>query len=458
MTYQEFLKKKELQTITAGFKVDPETLNPNLFDFQRDIVAWALQKGRAAILIGCGNGKTIIQLEWANQIVKRTGGKALIFAPLSVVHQTANEAVKFDIGTVNICRKQEDVNDGINITNYEMMEHFDMSAFEAVVLDESSILKSYTSQTQGWMVENCACVPYRLLCTATIAPNNYAEIATSCEFLGIMSRTEMLATYFVHDSGKTSEWRLKGWGQNKFWEWMATWAIYFDNPKELGYDVDGYDLPPLNIHKIITKSEPKEYEMFAQVAETLEERRLARKESIEDRTDTASSLANESDDIWLMWVDYNDESAVLHKKTNDSVEVKGSDSPEYKSQASIDFADGKIHALVSKSSIFGFGSNFQSCSHMIFCGLSDSFERYYQAIRRCWRFGQEKPVEVYIILSERELAILENIQKKQKQMDVMQKQMTSLMRDVTLSEIKHTTRITEEYKPRERMELPKWIA
>lgn len=458
MDYKEFLKQKELQTIQAGFDVDKETLNHYMFPFQKDITSWALKKGRCAILIGCGLGKSLCQLEWANQICKKHNRNVLIVAPLSVVKQTAREAEKFKIETpVHVCRTQEDVKDGINITNYEMADKFDADSFIAVVLDESSILKSFTSKTTIEFTEKFERMPYKLLCSATIAPNDFTEIGTSCEFLGIMSRTEMLATYFIHDGGKTSDWRLKKAGISKFWEWFATWAICFNNPNELGYQIEGYDLPALNMKNIITKSEVGEYELFAKVAETLQERREARKESMEDRTDTAKELVMNDESQWLLWVDYNDESAMLHKKIDGSVEVKGSDDPEYKANASIDFASGKIRCLVSKPSIFGFGSNFQSCHNMIFCGLSDSYERFYQAVRRCWRFGQDHEVNVYIILSEREMSILDNIKRKEKQMEEMQHQMTSLMKEVTLAEIQHTTRITTDYKPDEDMEVPAWI-
>jgi hypothetical protein len=396
-------------------------------------------------------------LMWAYCVHKKTGGKVLIISPLSVVSQTAREAEKFNICHVTVCRTQEDVKDGLNITNYEMVEHFRASEFVAVVLDESSILKSFTSKTTLDFTDRFHRTPYKLLCTATIAPNDYTEIGTSCEFLGIMSRTEMLATYFVHDGGKTSDWRLKKAGVSKFWEWFATWAIYFNSPADLGYSVEGYDLPALNIKTILTKSEVNDYEMFVRVAETLQERREARKESMEDRTDKALELTETDNGQWLIWVDYNDESELLRKKIADCVEIKGSDEPERKAQASIDFANGDIRCLVSKASIFGFGSNFQGCHNEIFCGLSDSYERFYQAVRRCWRFGQTEEVNVYIILSEKEVSILENIKRKQAQMDEMQKQMTSLMKEITLSEIKHTTRITTTYKPEVTFQKPSFL-
>ena len=457
MNYKEFLKQKELQTIEAGFDADESLLTESMFDFQRDIVRWACKKGKAAVLIGTGLGKTICQLSWAYQVYKKTGKNVLIIAPLSVTTQTANEAKRFNIGEVHLCRTQDDVKPGLNITNYEMVNHFDTGSFIGVVLDESSCIKDFTARTTVEFTQKFSRTPYKLLCSASICPNDYSEIGTSCEFLGIMSRTEMLATYFIHDGGKTSDWRLKRAGVSKFWEWFATWAIAFNNPNELGYEIEGYNLPPLNIHTVVTQSELKDYELVVRVAETLSERREARKESMDDRTDKAVELVNSNDDQWLLWVDYNDESEMLHKKISGSVEVQGKDTPEYKAEMSMKFANGEIKALVSKSSIFGYGLNLQSCHQQIFCGLSDSWERFFQAIRRCWRFGQKKPVDVYIILSERELSVLDNIKRKEKQNEEMQKQMTALMKEVTLSEIKHTTRITTDYKPEKEYVVPSFL-
>lgn len=428
-----------------------------MFDFQRDIVNWACKKGKAAILIGTGLGKSICQLSWAYQVYRHTGRNVLILAPLSVTTQTKNEATKFGIKDVHVCRTQDDVKNGINITNYEMINHFDVESFVGVVLDESSCIKDFTAKTTVEFIKKFHWTPYKLLCSASVCPNDYTEIGTSCEFLGIMSRTEMLATYFVHDGGKTSDWRLKKAGVKKFWEWFATWAICFNNPNELGYDVEGYNLPPLNIHTIFTKSEIGDYELVVRAAETLSERREARKESMDDRTNKCVELVNSNNDQWLCWVDYNDESEMLHRKLKNSVEVQGKDSPEYKAEMSLKFANGEIKQLVTKSSIFGFGLNLQGCHQQIFCGLSDSWERFYQAIRRCWRFGQTKPVDVYIILSEREVNVLENIKRKEEQNAEMQHQMTALMKEVTLSEIKHTTRITTDYKPDKEFVLPSFL-
>lgn len=457
MTYQEFLKTKELETIKAGFDVNRADLNEQLFPFQADIVLWAIKKGKAAIFSDCGTGKTAMQLEYAKQIHKHTGGRALIIAPLSVVGQTKKEGVKFGID-VNVCRTSADVVDGINITNYEMLEHFDADAFQCVILDESSILKSFTSATRNLLIDMFEHTPYKLCCTASPAPNDHTEFGSTVEFLGIMTRTEMLATYFIHDGSNTSAWRLKGYGEKKFWEWVATWAVCVRNPADLGYSSDGYQLPELIINKCVIESKPGDYEFIAHRAETLSERREARKESMDDRVKAARDLVDGSDESWIVWCDYNAESAALAKAIVDSSEVVGSDSPEYKAQTALDFADGKIKALISKPSIYGFGMNFQNCHNMIFCGISDSYEQFYQAIRRCWRYGQAHDVNVYIITSEKEMNVLENIERKQALMDTMQSNMIALMHDVTMSEIKHTTRITTEYKPNVDLEVAQWIA
>lgn len=446
MTYEEFLKTKDLERIEAGFDIPKSKLNKALFPFQRDIVSWALKKGKCAIFSDCGTGKTLMQMEFANQVCKHSKGNALIIAPLAVVEQTKKEGEKFGIA-INVCRTQDDVKKGVNITNYEMLEHFTATAFTAVILDESSILKSFTSSTRDLLIDMFQKTPYRLACTATPSPNDHSELGNHAEFLGIMSRTEMLATYFIHDGSNTSAWRLKGYGEKKFWEWVATWAVCVRNPSDLGYSSEGYTLPELNIIEHITASEPEEYELVARRAETLSERREARKESMTDRINEAKELVSSSDDCWLVWCDYNTESESLHKAILDSVEVRGSDSPEHKAKTAIDFANNKIKALVSKPSIYGFGMNFQNCHEIIFCGLSDSYEQFYQAVRRCWRYGQTHAVNVHIIMSEAELNVLDNIKKKQSQMDALQENMIALMRDVTMSEIKHTTRIVAEYIP-----------
>lgn len=456
MTYQEFIKSKEIESINAGIKFDPGELNNCLFPYQRDIVSWALTKGRAAIFSDCGTGKTIMQLSWMDTICKHTGGKGLILCPLSVAEQTRKEGEKFGIRS-RVCRSQDEISTGINITNYEILDHFDPDAFTCVVLDESSILKSFTSATRNMLIDAFVHTPYKLCCTATPAPNDHSELGNTVEFLGIMSRTEMLATYFIHDGSDTSKWRLKGYGEKKFWEFVATWAVCVRSPADLGYSNDGFVLPKLNLIEHIVESKASEDLLVSKLAETLSERREARRDSMIDRVSIANTLTQSNDEKWIVWCDLNAESAALHKAITDSTEVQGSDKPEYKAQSAIDFADGDIRVLVSKPSIFGFGMNFQNCHNMIFCGISDSYEQFYQAIRRCWRYGQTHDVNVHIIISEAEMNVLDNIKRKQADMDVMQNNMVALMRDVTMSDIRHTTRITTDYKPSKEMEVPTWM-
>lgn len=273
-----------------------------------------------------------------------------------------------------------------------------------------------------------------------------------------MSRSEMLATYFIHDGSDTSKWRLKGYGVTKFWEFVAHWAVCVRNPSDLGYSNDAFKLPNLNLIEHIVASPPTDGYLVAMRAETLSERRTARKESMDKRVAEAKQLAMENGDQWIVWCDYNVESNALRNAITDSVEVVGSDAPAYKAESAIKFSDGDIRVIVSKPSIYGFGMNFQNCHNMIFCGISDSYEQFYQAVRRCWRYGQDKPVNVHIIISEAEMNVLDNIKRKQADMDTMQNNMVALMRDVTMSEIKRTTRITTDYKPNKKMEIPAWIA
>lgn len=275
MEYKDFINSKNKQMKNYGFDIEKENLNPMLFDFQKDIVRWALKKGRAAVFADCGLGKTPMQLEWANQIYKHEGGKILILAPLAVATQTQREGEKFHI-PVNICENQDDVKEGINITNYEKLEKFVANEFIGIVLDESSILKSFTGKVRNQIIENFRKTPYKLACTATPAPNDYMELGNHSEFLGVMTRAEMLSMYFVHDGGQTSKWRLKSHAVEIFWEWLASWSVFIDNPKNLGYEVEGYELPPLEVKEIIVDSD----ELITDKL-TLTERKKARKEKID---------------------------------------------------------------------------------------------------------------------------------------------------------------------------------
>ena len=450
--YEDFLKNKRFILESSGFDIDKNTLNPQLYDFQKDIVRWALAKGRACIFADCGLGKTAMQLSWSYQICKHLGAnaKVLILAPLSVCEQTKREGQKFNY-QVNICESQADVQSGINITNYEKLEKFVANEFDGVVLDESSILKSFTGKVRTSIIDNFINVPYKLACTATPAPNDYMELGNHAEFCGVMTRSEMLSMFFVHDGGETSKWRLKGHAEDVFWQWMASWSVFIDNPRNLGYEIDGFDLPQLHINEIIVDGDEPTQESLS-----LTERREARKQSLQLRCEKAAEYVNNSDEQWLVWCDLNDESHLLHSLINESVEVQGSDKDTHKTNSMLDFASGNIKCLVTKPKIAGFGMNWQNCHNMIFTGLSDSYEAYYQALRRCWRFGQTKEVNVYIIISAKEGCVKQNIERKQTDFLKMQREMTELTKDITKKELKKTCRISTPYEPVVKMILPDW--
>ena len=450
MEYKEFLQNKRFVLESSGFDIDKSELNPMLYDFQKDIVRWALKKGKACIFADCGLGKTPMQLSWAYQVHKHTGGKVLIFAPLAVADQTKREAEKFGY-SVKVVERQEDCTKGINITNYEKLDRFVAKEFTGIVLDESSILKSYSGKVRTAIIQNFHEVPYKLACTATPAPNDYMELGNHSEFCGVMTRPEMLSMFFVHDGGETSKWRLKGHAEDVFWQWLATFSVFVDNPNNIGYEIEGYNLPPINIQEIIVDGDNPTTETL-----TLTERRQARKDSLQLRCEQAADLVNNSDEQWLVWCDLNDESHKLHELINDSVEVQGSDKDTHKSKSMLDFSNGEVKCLVTKPKIAGFGMNWQNCHNMIFTGLSDSYEQYYQALRRCWRFGQEKPVNVYIIISSKEGCVKENIERKQADFEKMQKEMTELTKEITKKELRSTCRISTPYEPHIKMELPDW--
>lgn len=451
MKYEDFIEGKAVSiSRTDSIQVETSDLNSKLYNFQRDIVRWALGKGRCAIFADCGMGKTPMQLEWANQIINKIGGTALILAPLAVASQTTAEGEKFGI-SVNLCETKDDLKPGINITNYEKLEKFKGVKFSAVVLDESSILKSFTGKVRTQIIDFFCDTPFRLACTATPAPNDYMELGNHAEFLGIMSYAEMLAMFFVHDGGQTSKWRLKGHAENVFWEWMGSWAVVMESPGNLGYEIDGYDLPELRIHEVIVDGDAPITEPM-----TLTQRRQARKDTLTERCRAAADMVNNSDEQWLVWCDLNAESETLHKMIDSSVEVKGSDKNADKSERMLGFSRGIYRSLVTKPSIAGFGMNWQQCHNMIFVGLSDSYEQYYQAVRRCWRFGQDHSVDVYIVISAKEGAVKDNIARKEADSMKMKTAMIEQTREITKRELKTTCRLSAPYIPEMNMVLPIW--
>jgi DNA modification methylase len=430
LAYTEFLDSKRISDPESGFECSVDDINPMLFDFQKAVVKWALKRGRAAIFADCGLGKTALMLEWGQKIHERMGMDILILAPLAVSLQTQREGDKFGIA-VNVCRKQVDVKPGINITNYEMLPHFDKDAFGGLVLDESSILKGIYGKLRRSITDFGLDIPYRLACTATPAPNDLFEIINHAEYLGVMTEKEILATFFTQDFTATShKWKLKGHGSQDFWKWLASWARAFRKPSDLGFNDEKFILPPLNLHHCVVETNPIDQgTLFTLEANTLQEQRDARRKSLPDRLQKAQDLIGDSEEQWLVWCDLNVESELASKSIDGAVEVTGSDTNEHKENAMLGFSVGDVSRLVTKSKIAGHGMNWQSCHNVVFLGISHSFESFYQAVRRCWRFGQTEPVNVHIITADTEGAVLANIQRKEKQADSMFNELLQHMKD-----------------------------
>lgn len=451
MKYEDFIASKFKEKITTGLHSIPP-LNSALMPYQRDIVSWALRRGRAAIFADCGMGKTLMQLEFAACVP----GDVLIIAPLAVAAQTIRESEKFGC-VIPIFSHDGKKRRKITITNYDVIEKFDLSEYAGIVLDESSILKSYTGKYCSYLIENCERIPFKLACTATPAPNDFMEIGTHSEFLGVMNRPEMLATYFVHDGGETQKWRLKGHAQELFWKWICSWAVMIRKPSDLGYSDCGFNLPALNITQAVVHSESNGDYLFAMQANTLQERQRARKDSIDDRVAMAAEIVKSDKTAqWLLFCNLNEESDKLTKAIEGAVEVKGSDKDQHKEDSMKGFACGDVRVLVSKPSICGFGMNFQSCHNVIFVGLSDSYEQYYQSIRRCWRFGQKHDVNVYVVTADTEGAVVENIKRKDAESSIMIENMVKHMSIYNQENIKGNTMEKPAEQHRDVAKSDKW--
>lgn len=458
-SYSDFLERKRVSDPATGMG-GAFDLPDFLFPHQRDITRWALRRGRAAIFAGTGLGKTAMELVWADRVAEHTGKPVVVFAPLAVAAQHVREADKFGI-PAKIARSQDDVSSGVFVTNYAKIDRFDLPMFGGVVLDESSILKAHDGKTRARLIDACQQIPFRLAATATPAPNDFMELGNHSEFLGVMSYAEMLAMFFVHDGGETQKWRLKGHAQTEFWKWMASWSVMLRKPSDLGYPDAGYDLPPLVTRQHVTAVEyapdMEAGTLFPIEARTLQERLGARRSSVRERVDaTVEIVATKPNATWVVWCQLNDESAALAKAIPGSVEIVGADDEDVKERKLEDFALGRIRVLISKPSITGYGCNWQHCADTVFCGLNDSFEQVFQAIRRFWRFGQTKPVTAHFIASELEGAVVANLRRKEADAERMADAMVAHMADLSAHDLRGASRDKADYAPK-RVPLPHFI-
>lgn len=453
--YGHFLASKRIRVQPSGFSVARRAINPKLFDFQRDTTIWGLKKGKCALFEDCGLGKTCQEAEWSTHVVERTNKPVLNVAPWAVAQQTQREGQKFGI-PITIAREQSEIAAGVNITNYEMLQHFDPREFGGLVLDESSILKG-DGPLRKRITDFAQHIPYRLAGTATPAPNDHMELGNHAEFLGIMTKSEMLSTFFVHDGGDTSKWRLKGHAEADFWKWVASWAVMIRKPSDLGYDDGGFVLPPIEYHQHTVEAEWSADFLFPVEAKTMDDRRRARRDSLGERVKLAAELVNGSREQWICWCNLNAESEALAAIIPTAVEVTGSDKTIHKETVPLKFISGEIKDLVSKPDILGWGMNFQNCRNAAFVGLSDSWEAVYQATRRIWRFGQTRPVHIHFITGELEGAVVRNIERKEKQAVEMADAMLGHMREINTAEIHGTVRQTEAYNPTKEIVIPAWL-
>lgn len=424
MTYEKFLQSKIKSHTVSGFDINENKLNPMLFDFQKFIVKKALKAGKYAIFADCGLGKTPIQLEWANQIAKKEKKPVLILTPLAVSLQTINEGKKFHIEV----KKYDGSDFPIQICNYEQLDNIDCNKFIAVVLDESSILKNFTGETKKKLIEYFYKTKYKLCCTATPSPNDSMELGNHSEFLNIMTRTEMLSMYFIHDAANTSQWRLKKHAKKIFYQWVNNWAVMLSNPKDIGFEGKNFILPKLNIleTKIQIPVKDNTGKLFNDNSVNATSFNAELRITIIPRLDKVQELINSNpDDSFIIWIKQNEEGDKLKSLLKDSVEVRGNEKTEIKEKKLIDFANDKFKILVTKSKIAQFGMNFQNCHNQIFASLDFSFEQLYQSIRRSYRFGQKKEVNIYIITTDTMENVITSIKKKEDEFKHMQHLMTA---------------------------------
>lgn len=458
MSYADFVNRKLSRVVPTGIAGRCE-LPASLFPHQDALTRWSLKRGRSAIFADTGLGKARMGISWADAVVKYTTMPVLILTPLAVAAQMVAEGAKIGV-RVNVCRESSDVDDrGINVTNYERIHKFDTSIFGGVVPDESSVIKHHDAKTFKLLAEAFRDTPFKLPQTATPAPNDWTELGTHAEFLGICTRQEMLSEFFMHDGGDTSVWRLKGHARAEFWRWVCTWAALIRKPSDLGFDDGAYNLPPLHLHEHQVEVDmPTSGMLFAMEAQTLSERREARRMSMEDRVrDCARQVNSEGGEPWVVWCDLNDESSALTAAIDGAIEVRGSDDLDTKEARLQAFATGEARVLVSKPSICGWGLNWQHSARMAFVGVTDSYEAYYQAVRRQWRFGQTRDVHVHIYASKAEGAVVANLKRKEREAAQMAEALSAETRDAVMAEVTGLTRQTNPYNASRSVNVPQFL-
>ena len=454
--YAQFIARK--LRFQAGDGLNVPLRDYGLFPHQCDLVSWALRRGRAAIFADTGLGKSRMQVSWADTVVRETGGDVLILAPLAVAEQTVEEGASIGV-TVTHARDGADIQPGINITNYARLHRFDCSRFVGIVLDESSVIKHHNSKTLAMLLDAFERTPFKLCATATPAPNDWTELGTHAQFLGVRTQAEMLAEFFVHDGGDTQTWRIKGHAKHLFWRWVASWGALLRSPADLGHDASRYQLPPLEVtqHTVQGGLQAADGMLFALEASSLSERREARKASLAARVAECAALVNADHQPWIVWCDLNDEADALRAAIPGAVEIRGSDDDEDKERRLHDFAHGQIRVLITKPKIAGWGLNFQICARMAFVGVTDSFEAYYQAVRRCWRFGQTRPVHVHVFASEHEGAVVANLARKESDAKAMAESLSAETLESVRAEVLGYAREHNEYSPARRMAIPSFL-
>lgn len=455
--YSEFVSAK-LSTVPSTGIVGNLQLPASLFEFQDVLTRWAARRGRAAIFADTGLGKMRMELAWADAVARYTGKPVMVHTPLAVAAQLAAEAEKIGV-IATICREAVDLRPGINISNYERLHKFDTSIFGGVVLDESGCIKHHDTKTFQSLTTAYRDTPFKLPATATPAPNDWTELGTHAEFLGVCTRAEMLAEFFTHDGGNTSVWRLKGHARSIFWRWVATWGAMIRKPSNLGFDDGAYNLPPLHLHEHQVDFEmPLNGMLFAAEAQTLNERREARRESLADRVQACAELVNaHPSKAWVVWCDLNAEGDALTRAITGAVQISGSDDIDTKERRLVDFAEGRARVLVSKPSICGWGLNWQHAHNMAFVGVTDSYEAYYQAVRRCWRFGQANAVHVHIFASKAEGAVVANLCRKEREAGQMADSLSAETCKAVMAEVSGLTRQTNDYNAAYRIKVPAFL-